>query len=280
MTETCAGISITAVNDVNLGHVGPPISSTEVVLRDVPDMNYFANGPVQQGEILVRGANIFEGYFKFEEGNKEAFVADPNGGERWLATGDVGRWNANGTLSIIDRKKNMCKLSQGEYVSLEKVEDVYGKAGLVGQIFIYGNSYKSFLVAVVSPNPSTLQSLCLQNGWWPDSSAQVEKVGTSEKYRSDVKKLLQGPNANAVKQAIFAQMKEQEGPAKLNPFEKLKDIFLDVDFDENGLCFNEANNCLTPSMKKKRKQLNERYMSNLKAMYTTHGEAPLPDEKW
>ncbi len=64
---------------------------------------------------------------------------------------DVGRWNPNGTLSIIDRKKNMLKLSQGEYIALEKVEGCY-KNLMTAQVWVYGNSYHSFLVAVVVPD--------------------------------------------------------------------------------------------------------------------------------
>lgn len=286
MTETCAGITVTHTNDVNLGHVGPPISSVEVVLRDIPDMNYFSAGFKGDsrpcGEVMCRGPNIFEGYYQDQAQTDGTFEKCPWGGEKWLATGDVGRWNANGTLSIIDRKKNMCKLSQGEYVSLEKVEDIYGKAPVCGQVFVYGNAYKSFLVAVLAPNCAELQKVAIENGWWPDDTKidGVEKIGRSQKYQAAVNKLMAGPHAKDVKKFIFDQMKAQEGPAKLQSFEKVRDIFVSVDFDDLGMVFTEANDCLTPSMKKKRKQLNERYMDKLMEMYTANGEAPEKDEKW
>lgn len=284
MTETCAGLTVTTTGDTNVGHVGPPVSCVEVVLRDIPDMNYYANGtktdPYPKGEVLCRGGNIFEGYYKNPKADAEAFVDDPWGGQRWLATGDVGRWNPNGSLSIIDRKKNMCKLSQGEYVSLEKVEDVYGKAALCGQIVVYGNAYKSFLVAVIVPNTAAIQTLALERGWWPTAGAEIERVGASAQYIADLKKMMNGPHKDTIKKEIVAQLKAQEGPAKLNAFEKIKDIYIEVDIDANGLGFSEENGCLTPSMKKKRKQLTEKFLQQLKDLYTANGEAPAKDEKW
>jgi len=98
------------------GAVGVPTSSIEVKLVDVPEMGYLHSKTPSQGEIWLRGPAIARGYYANEEETDKAFTSDG-----WFKTGDVGQWEPSGTLTIIDRIKNLVKTLNGEYIALEKV---------------------------------------------------------------------------------------------------------------------------------------------------------------
>ena len=158
-TETCAGSFLTHPLDIVAGHIGGPISTLEAKLMDVPDMEYFStdkdeNGNLApRGEICMRGPTIFPGYYKAPELTAEAL--DDEG---WLHSGDIGMiLPESGAFKIIDRKKNFFKLSQGEYVSAEKIEMVYNKSYYISQIFVYGDSFQSYLVAIVVPDEAYIR---------------------------------------------------------------------------------------------------------------------------
>lgn len=91
-------------------------SCIEIKLVDFPDAGYYAANKVPQGEIWIRGDTVFEGYYENEKETKEALTHDG-----WFKTGDIGEWDNNGHLKIIDRKKNLVKTLSGEYIALEKV---------------------------------------------------------------------------------------------------------------------------------------------------------------
>jgi long-chain acyl-CoA synthetase len=115
-TEGAAATCISHPEDMmTAGHVGGPTGSCEIVLVDVPEMGYLQTDtdhkgqPCQgRGEIWVRGPVVFKGYYKDEEKTKETVCE-----EGWLHSGDIGLWTTQGQLQIIDRKKNIFKLSQG-----------------------------------------------------------------------------------------------------------------------------------------------------------------------
>ncbi len=120
-------------------------------LRDVPDMGYFTTDKPPRGEICVKTKNMISGYYKNEEETEEKFQ---NG---FFCTGDIGIMDTPGHVVVIDRKKNIFKLAQGEFVAPERIEGVFESlSNLVEQVYVYGNIYQNNVVAVVVPHQAAL----------------------------------------------------------------------------------------------------------------------------
>ncbi len=159
--QTEAIISLPAVDDVAVGHVGAPIRDVEIKLVSEADLGFSAKN--YTGELLVRGPTVFKGYYKDKKKTEETIDRDG-----WMHTGDVGKIDveAEGQLHIISRKKEIFKLAQGEYVAPEKLEGKFEKSEHVESVFIPADSTKSKLVALVVPKNGAseeqgqLQSVC------------------------------------------------------------------------------------------------------------------------
>jgi long-chain acyl-CoA synthetase len=204
-------------------------------LEAVPEMNYLPTDNPPRGEICFRGPTVFSGYYKQED--KTVEVLDKDG---WFHTGDIGELTAAGAVRIFDRKKNIFKLAQGEYIAVEKVEAVYKKNPLVEQIWVYGNSFESTLVAVVVPIEDRLRA-----GVKEQSSGSFAELCKSDAARTYV---LQSLNETA-----------KEG--SLKGFEQIKSVYLDPNQ------FSVENEMMTPTFKLKRPQLQKYYQAQVDAMY-------------
>mmetsp|Transcript_14933 Transcript_14933/g.24322 ORF Transcript_14933/g.24322 Transcript_14933/m.24322 type:complete len:660 (+) Transcript_14933:368-2347(+) len=234
-SESSQLVSLTIPGDFTTGHVGVPAPCNEIRLIDVPEMGYLCTDKQHndgskcfgRGEIAYRGPNVFKKYYKMPE--KTAETVTPDG---WCLTGDIGLWNADGKLRIIDRKKNIFKLSQGEYVAAERIENVVTANRLILQCFVYGDSLQSQLVAIVVPDPEALE-------------ADGLKAGSQE-------------TKDAIMKAIMLQAKE----AKLKGFEIPRAIHVvpgGEDFQTLGL--------LTPTFKLKRNIAKEQFESEITQLY-------------
>ena len=123
----------------------PPVIDYKLV--DVPDLGYFATDrPHPRGELLLKTENMFPGYYKRAETTADVF--DTAG---YYRTGDVFAEVAPDRLVYVDRRNNVLKLAQGEFVTLAKLEAVFGNSPLIRQIYVYGNSAQPYLLAVVVP---------------------------------------------------------------------------------------------------------------------------------
>uniref|UniRef100_A0A8B9QL78 Arachidonate--CoA ligase n=1 Tax=Apteryx owenii TaxID=8824 RepID=A0A8B9QL78_APTOW len=235
-TECSAGCTFSMPGDWTTGHVGAPIACNIIKLEDVEEMNYFSSN--NEGEVCVKGPNVFKGYLKDPEKTAEAIDKDG-----WLHTGDIGKWMPNGTLKIIDRKKNIFKLAQGEYIAPEKIENIYIRSAPVAQVFVHGESLRSSLVGIVVPDPETL----------PEFAA---KLGIKGSYED----ICKNP---AVKKAILEDIVKLGKEAGLKSFEQVKDLYIHTEM------FSVENGLLTPTLKAKRAELAKFFQSQIEALYSS-----------
>lgn len=106
---------------------------------------------------VIAGDNVAMGYYKNEEKTQEEFYEED--GRRWFRTGDIAEVHDDGVIKIIDRKKDLVKLQQGEYVSYGKVEAVLKTCPIVEQICLYGDSNKDYLIAIIVPDKHHLKEI-------------------------------------------------------------------------------------------------------------------------
>lgn len=129
----------------------PPVIDYKLV--DVPELGYFATDkPYPRGELLVKSASATPGYYKRPE--VTAGVFDEDG---YYRTGDVMAEIAPNQVAYVDRRNNVLKLAQGEFVAVAHLEAVFAGAALVRQVFVYGNSERPYLLAVIVPTVDALQ---------------------------------------------------------------------------------------------------------------------------
>ena len=119
----------------------------------------------------MKGEVLSKGYYKNPEKTSEAFDSDG-----WFLTGDVVMVYENGSVKIIDRCKNIFKTSQGEYIAPEKVENIYTLAGSIGQCFVYGDSLKNSVVAVIVPEEAWAREWATANGVEGDFAALCQNA--------------------------------------------------------------------------------------------------------
>lgn len=251
-TETAAGATITPLAEqAEGGHVGVPIACNEIRLVDVPDMGYLVTDKTHgegkaaipcngRGEIWYRGPNVFRGYYKNATKTAEAMEGD------WLKSGDIGIWLPRGFLKIVDRKKNIFKLSQGEYIAAEKIENIYIGSPFIAQAFVYGDSLQSCLVAIIVPDVDYVMPWAKSKGIAGKDLAEV----CAQK---------------ATKDAIMADMQTHAKAAKLHSFENAKAIHLESEL------WSVENEMLTPTFKLKRNQGKKKYQATIDALYASLG---------
>jgi fatty acid CoA ligase FadD9 len=200
----------------------PPVIDYKLV--DVPDLGYFSTDrPHPRGELLVKSETMFPGYYKRPEVTADVFDVDG-----YYRTGDVVAELGPDRLTYLDRRNNVLKLSQGEFVTVAKLEAVFGDSPMVRQIFVYGNSARSYLLAVVVPTQEALSR-------WP--SAELKPLLTES-------------------------LQDVAGAAGLQSYEIPRDFIVET------TPFTLENGLLTGIRKLARPKLKEYYGERLEQLYT------------
>ncbi|CAG5114678.1 unnamed protein product [Candidula unifasciata] len=241
LTETCGAGTVVEFSDLTTGRVGAPLICCEIRLRDWVEGNYTTeNKPYPQGEVLIGGDNIAVGYYNSPEKTAEDFITIDR--VRYFCTGDIGQFEEDGCLRIIDRKKDLVKLQHGEYVSLAQVETVLKMCPLVEQICVVADNLESNIVALVVPNEAQLLAV-------------AKKVGVDEQ---DLRKICKNRSVVA---SVLKELTNHGLKSKLQRMEIPASITLLSEpwMPDSGL--------VTDAFKLKRKVLEEHFRSEITAMY-------------
>jgi long-chain acyl-CoA synthetase len=222
LSETSPVISVYTKGRLRAGSVGQPIEGVEVKIAE-------------DGEILARGPNIMMGYYNNPQATAESIDADG-----WFHTGDIGHLDADGTLWITDRKKELMKLSTGKYIAPQPIEARLAASGLVEQAVVLGNS-RQFCSALIVPNLVALEAKLAEQGY---AIAPADDLDTH-------------PGARAALQAVVDQVNQD-----LPHWEQIKRFTLlrqpwTIETGE-----------LTPTMKIKRRVIHEKLADKIQMMYS------------
>ncbi|KAI0433273.1 AMP-binding enzyme [Xylaria sp. FL1042] len=250
LTESYASTSCQLEGDFSLGNNGPPLPSTEVCLESQPDLDYLVTDkPRPRGELLLRGTSIFREYYKNEAETTKAL--DPDG---WFHTGDIAEFDELGRIRIIDRKKNVLKLSQGEYISPERIENVYmGSSNLIAMAYVHGEGTQSSLVGIFGVDPVNFA---------PFASKVLKQTITPE----DVPAIKEAAKDPRVVKAVLKHLDDIGRKHKFNGYERVKNCILDVE------PFSIENELLTPTLKLKRPQTVRKFKADIDRMYNEINE--------
>ncbi|QLQ11779.1 MAG: long-chain fatty acid--CoA ligase [Nocardioidaceae bacterium] len=221
LTETSAGTFVNRPATNQFGTVGTPVPGTEVRIA-------------QDGEVLVKGPGVMDGYHNLPEATAETIV------DGWLYTGDIGELTPEGNLRITDRKKDLFKTSGGKYIAPSQIESRFKAINtFVGNIVVIG-AERNYCSALITFDPDLL-------------AAHAAAVGLEGKSYAEL------VNAPEIKTQVEADIEELN--SDLNRWETIKKfVILDQDLTiESGE--------LTPSMKVKRKVVEENNKTAIDELY-------------
>lgn len=221
MTESSGISHINAIGKYRVGTVGTVIDGYECRIAD-------------DGEILVRGDGVFQGYLNKPEATAEAIDA-----EGWLHTGDIGKVDADGFLRITDRKKNIIVTAGGKNVAPANIELLVNREPLISQVLVVGDK-RRYLSALITLSADELEKLRKTDGY---SSLTLEELMRDDFVTGRVRDAVDSANATL---ARFEQIKRY----------KIIDREFSIEHGE-----------VTPTMKLKRNVVEKAFESEIEALY-------------
>eukprot|EP00301_Raphidiophrys_heterophryoidea_P022257 c6458_g1_i1.p1 GENE.c6458_g1_i1~~c6458_g1_i1.p1 ORF type:complete len:738 (+),score=165.86 c6458_g1_i1:41-2215(+) len=259
LTETCAASFLGVVCDTKNSQVGPPTKATMIRLADWEEGNYKNSDAADpkigmpRGEVLIGGPTVTQGYWvdqtnpdhEVEEKNKSDFCEVD--GVRYFHTGDIGQITKDGTLQIIDRKKDLFKGPQGEYVSLAKVENAIKLSPFVDMALVYGKTGSSYIICLICPIEKEIRALAATLG--------IEKT--------DLAALCDDPK---IRKAVSDDCLERCKKQRLIEFETPKRIALVV-ADGGGSAWTPENDLLTAALKLRRPKIVQYHKDLIDKLY-------------
>lgn len=241
-TETTANSSMMDCDDTVPGSVGTPNRNCPILLEDWEEGGYTVNDkPRPRGEVLIGGDGVAQSYLNLPEQTAESFVI--RNGARYFKTGDIGEFDDRGVLFLIDRKGDLVKLQNGEYVALGNVETTLKNHVLVDNMCAFGDTSRNYVAVVAIPVEEQLRQLAANIG-------KTEPVSFENLCRDP-----------KIIKAVLAELTDHGKKQGLTKSELPKKLYLSTDVwtPESGL--------ITSAFKLRRKQLSKHYASQIAAMY-------------
>ncbi|WP_435118073.1 AMP-dependent synthetase/ligase [Halolamina sp. C58] len=239
LTETAPVLSVNPIEDPKPGTIGPPVVDVETKLDEsIGVMGDDIAGDT--GELLVRGPNVTDGYWEKPDATDEAFDDADDGGDPWFRTGDVVEIRPDGYIAFRERAKQLLKLSTGKMVPPGPIEDAFADNELIEQAMVVGDARK-FVGALIVPAFDAVRAWGEREGL--DLPADDDELCHDDRVRDRIQREIEAINEGF-------ESHEQIKQFRLVPEE-----------------FTPENDLLTPTMKKKRRKILDRWSDEVEDLY-------------
>jgi long-chain acyl-CoA synthetase len=290
LTETCGIVSCTSFRPGALDSTcGPPVATVRCALVSCPDIKDAQGRPYLstdltdergepcfgRGEVVVQGTNVASRYFKQPEATAAAFLPVPGwrGGEGQggvsFATGDIGCFRRDGSLAIVDRKKNLVKLAGGEYIALEFLEMTFGNCDCVdavaGGVMVYADGTMNKAVALVQASKPALEQ------WARSTTPSSDKGPASGRGALPFAALLTLPAAEAF---VLQQLNAEALAAGVPRMSLLGGVRLLGGMESPEEAWTPLNGCLTATNKVQRRVVQQAHAAALAELMKAQQMSP------